>query len=313
MGQRKTTEAARGKWKSILTALGVPGECLKNLHGPCPMCGGRDRFRWDNKEGSGSYFCSNCGAGGGMDLAMAFTKTSFAETAREIDNLLGNAKPDPKGSNGTISPGLAQKYLKELWEKTYPLTRGDFVEKYLNSRGLDGPLPSGLRYAPIIGNGEGSTSPCMVAVVCDRDGKAVTLHRTFLNADGTAKANLKSARKLMPGPIPDVVNVQLMPYLGGTLGIAEGIETALSASKLFRMPVWAALDADKMVKWKPPEGCNEVVIYGDNDHSYTGQAAAYTLAKRLTHEKINVAVSIPSRVGDDWNDRLIRARDTSDD
>src|SRR5690606_31964489 len=88
----KTATAAKGKWKGILLQLGVPERALVNRHGPCPICGGTDRFRFDNKEGTGTFICSQCGAGNGMDLAMKFTGRSFADVAAEIDAILGNTK-----------------------------------------------------------------------------------------------------------------------------------------------------------------------------------------------------------------------------
>ncbi|EGJ8043042.1 DNA primase, partial [Escherichia coli] len=42
-------KAARGHWSSILPALGV--NVLKNRHQPCPVCAGKDRFRFDDREG----------------------------------------------------------------------------------------------------------------------------------------------------------------------------------------------------------------------------------------------------------------------
>ena len=57
-----TSQAAKGKWKGILLTLGIPAEVLVPKHGPCPLCGGKDRFRWDNKEGQGTYICNSCGA-----------------------------------------------------------------------------------------------------------------------------------------------------------------------------------------------------------------------------------------------------------
>ena len=46
-----------------------------------------------------------------------------------------------------------------------------------------------------------------------------------------------------------------------------------------------------------------MVICGDNDVSYTGQAAAFALAKRLTDAGIKVEVQIPEVPGKDWNDQ----------
>ena len=79
------------------------------------------------------------------------------------------------------------------------------------------------------------------------------------------------------------------------LGIAEGIETALSASILFNVPVWAALTAGLLEEWTPPATVTTVFVFGDNDASSTGQAAAYTLAQRLKAKGLSVFVEIPHR------------------
>ena len=45
----KTRDMARGKWRGLLTQLGVDETYLKNEHGPCPICrDGKDRFRFDD-------------------------------------------------------------------------------------------------------------------------------------------------------------------------------------------------------------------------------------------------------------------------
>ena len=58
--------AATGRWPGILAELGVPESALRNRHGPCPGCGGRDRFRFDNRDGRGTFICSQ---GGNDELA----------------------------------------------------------------------------------------------------------------------------------------------------------------------------------------------------------------------------------------------------
>jgi phage/plasmid primase-like uncharacterized protein len=40
-----TKERAHGRWREILPALGIDGRFLTGKNCPCPMCGGRDRFR----------------------------------------------------------------------------------------------------------------------------------------------------------------------------------------------------------------------------------------------------------------------------
>ena len=52
--------------------------------------------------------------------------------------------------------------------------------------------------------------------------------------------------------------------------------------------------------WEPPEGVRGVVIFADNDINFTGQEAAYTLAKKLS--KLSVEIRIPETPGTDWAD-----------
>ena len=50
--------AAQGRWNEILAVLAaLSAEQLSNRHQPCPLCGGRDRYRFDDRQGSGSWFC----------------------------------------------------------------------------------------------------------------------------------------------------------------------------------------------------------------------------------------------------------------
>jgi putative DNA primase/helicase len=86
------------------------------------------------------------------------------------------------------------------------------------------------------------------------------------------------------------------------LGIAEGIETALSATALFGVPCWAAVNAGMLAAWQPPPETKRIIVFGDNDPNYAGQAAAYALAARLGSDERAVEVQIPAEVGADWND-----------
>ena len=81
MQREPLKDRALNRWHGILPALGIPAKALTNRHGPCPMCGGKDRFRFDNKGGRGTWFCSQCGAGDGIELVKQFKGCDFKEAA----------------------------------------------------------------------------------------------------------------------------------------------------------------------------------------------------------------------------------------
>ena len=305
----RTTDAAKGKWKGILLSLGLPSACLQNKHGPCPLCEGTDRFRFDNQEGKGTYICGQCGAGTGIDLAMKFTGRPFPEVASEIDTMLGNKKFKPDTIRPAITDADRMAGLREVAAQSVRIDQASLAHRYFTSRGIgEVTYAKALRFVPSLRDGEGGVRPCIVATVQDADGLNVTLHRTFLRGDGRAKAEMSAPRKLMPGSLPDGAAVRLSDWNAGVLGIAEGIETAMSASRLYDMPVWAAINSTMLEKWQPPEGCEEVAVFGDHDAKYGGQAAAYRLAHRLAVKGLDVTVHIPQIEGHDWNDALLLVR-----
>lgn len=315
----KTETAAKGKWKGILLTLGVPETYLKDRHGPCPLCGGKDRFRWDNLDGRGTYICNSCGAGNGMRLAIEFTGQPFNVIAPRIDAILGNLKADAPIQRRVMTDDERKDLLRATAASTDPVKPGDLADTYLATRCLDHPVyPAALRFGKALKDGEGGVRPCMVALVgvygnTDQNGRQryCSLHRTFLRPDGKGKAEMKSPRKLMPGALPDGACVMLSDWPGyGAIGIAEGIETAMSASALFDMPVWAALNTSMMTKWFPPEGAEEVLIFADNDQKYGGQAAAYALACRLISKGFEVKVRTPRIIGTDWADEWRKTRES---
>jgi len=311
MFHRRTADAAKGQWRGVLATLGVPEAALQNKHGPCPICGGVDRFRWDNTEGRGTYICTHCGAGDGMKLAMEFTGRGFQEIAGEIDTILGNHKFEPDKPKPEMTADQRKAALRAVWVETREVKPGDLVDRYLASRGISEVVyPKALRFAPSLRDGDGGVRPCMVAMV-GRYGEPRydTMHRTFLASDGRGKAEMASPRKLMPGGVPDGSCVMLSEWTeSGPLGIAEGIETAMAASAMFDIPVWSAINSTMLAKWWPPVGCDEVVIFGDNDAKFGGQAAAYGLAHRLAVKGIAASVQIPQIAGTDWADEWIQTR-----
>lgn len=301
-------DRAAGKWRGILTAIGIDAKALRNRHGPCPICGGKDRFRFDDKGGRGTWICNQCGAGDGIELVKRFRGVDFKEAAQIIEQHIGAAPVI--GGNGQPRQTDAKKReeMIALWKRSRPIDCDDPAGRYLTGRTGLTEYPASLRYAPderyTEPGARASWHPVMLAKVDPSDAAAAEgaragLHRTYLDAEGR-KAEVGSPRKMM-GAMPVGAAVRLMAH-GDTLGIAEGIETALSASALFGVPCWAALNAGLLQDWSPPDGVTTVWVFGDNDANSTGQAAAYSLAHRLNAKGIRAVVEIPQAAGTDWND-----------
>ncbi|WP_180110536.1 primase-helicase zinc-binding domain-containing protein [Acinetobacter sp. YH12098] len=80
--------AAEGKWMDLIfPRFGIDVQWKKKT--PCPACGGRDRFRFDDKNGNGDYFCQHCQGGDGLDLIGKCTHLSFPEVVKEVGAILG--------------------------------------------------------------------------------------------------------------------------------------------------------------------------------------------------------------------------------
>lgn len=309
MRHEPLADRAHGKWPSILAAIGVPAKALSGKHGPCPFpgCGGKDRFRFDDKGGSGSFFCSKCGAGKGVEFVKRYLGVEFKEAAREIEKHLGTAVVMPTKAGQRSSDTKSREDLVAMWGRGEPVTLDNAAGRYLAARTGWTEFPPTLRFSPderYFEEGKASWHPVMLARLDPSDtareaGEQASLHRTFLDGrDG--KAEVPSPRKML-GNVPTGAAVRLMQH-GDVLGIAEGIETALSAASLFNVPVWASLTADLLMAWEPPASVSTVIIFADNDQSYTGQAVAYGLARKLKAKGLAVVVEVPARTGTDWND-----------
>jgi putative DNA primase/helicase len=219
---------------------------------------------------------------------------SFRDLSDRIAKLMGVINT-PEERKIDLAEERQRIAMQSVWDNAGQPSEGSPVGRYLKSRiGL--PWSSkAIRQA--------NDNPVMVSKVTGADGKPVNVHLTYLTPDGR-KAAVVPCRRVMAGKLPDGCAIRLSPP-APIMGVAEGIETAISAAIMFDMPVWACINAGLLAKWTPPDIAEEIHIFGDNDLNYCGQAAAYRLANRLTVQcKRTAHVVIPIFPGTDWNDRL---------
>jgi putative DNA primase/helicase len=260
----------------------------KTAYADCPHCGYKNSLAITKTTERVLFFCF---AGCQQDVLW--------RSLKELTPALlppDTPKPYPYGP--------ATSYIKFLWERSLPAA-GSLVETYLRSRGIFCPLPPSLRFLPNhLHKPTETTWPVMLAAVCNVKGELRGVHRTFLAADGSAKASVMPPRMTL-GPIGG--HTCHLAEAGKELVVAEGIETALSVQLTIGLPAWAALNAGGMVRMNLPPLplASFVIVAADADPP--GLRAAKAAALRWIGEGRRAEVIVPSRPGADFNDLLREA------
>jgi len=270
MDNKILKERANGNWFGILRQSGIQEKYLKNKHCPCPLCGGKDRYRWDNLNGDGNYYCNQCGPGNGFQLIQRFHNWSFGQTAQFVENCVGSENPIIK-TNGDYGKEQdfkeaekARAFIENIIAQTVPIQEGDMAYQYLKGRGLN-EIPQTLFYHPSLF--EVSTKKYyegLIAPITSPEGKIIALQRTFLK-DGK-KAPIENPRQMTK--VIEKTNksaIRLFKPERNRLAITEGTETGLAVHELYKTPVWSVISTSGMKSFIPPEGIETLGVFVDND------------------------------------------------
>ncbi|HGH4410096.1 TPA: primase-helicase zinc-binding domain-containing protein, partial [Yersinia enterocolitica] len=123
---------AKGHWEAILQRLDIP---TNRSEGECPSCGGKTRYRFDDREGRGTYYCSHCGAGTGLDLVMKVNQCDARSAAEMVAGVMALPLPEPKPAREKPQPNIAiADKVAVLVAKT---VSGE--SQYLHNKGLPSP------------------------------------------------------------------------------------------------------------------------------------------------------------------------------
>ena len=202
-------------------------------------------------------------------------------------------KPDGLG----IDDRRRRHRAYEIWSAAVPIP-GTIAETYLRGRGITGRLPECLRYAPSLDHPSGYSLPALVGRLVTGLGEFTGIQRIFLERDGS-KAKVEP-RKMTLGPMLD--GAVRLATVRDTIGIAEGIETALSAFQMYRIPTWACLGAGRLGKLGIPDSVETIIIFADNGD--VGIREAHRALKNYDLGGYDVRLVRPDPPYDDLNSWL---------
>ncbi|HCI5439016.1 TPA: toprim domain-containing protein [Enterobacter roggenkampii] len=295
MNVTETVRQACGHWPRILPALGV--KVIKNRHQACPVCGGSDRFRFDDKEGRGTWFCNQCGAGDGLKLVEKVFDVSSSEAAQKVNAVTGNLPPvAPEAiAAAETETDADRKTAAELAAKLMEKTRPATGNAYLTRKGFPG--RESLMFTATHKTG-GVTYRAGDVVVPLHDETGALVNLQLINSDG-----LK--RTLKGGQVKGACHViEGKKQAGKRLWIAEGYATALTVHHLTGETVMVALSSvnllslASLVRQKHP-AC-QIVLAADRDLNGDGQSKAAAAA-----DACEGVVALPPVFGD-WNDAFMQ-------
>lgn len=334
---------------SLLEAAQSCGATLKRAGGgehvgPCPVCGGRDRFAVNtNKK---KWVCR--GAGGGSDaigLVMHCKGLTFPQACQELTG------EEPPSGGTEYTPEQKAEWArrkaeaerrdeqrqeeeardeqarldvaKELWGEAQ-LIEGTIAEDYLRSRvkGLTGALPDVLRFHPKCFLSKGQYHPALVALVQGQDGEQVGTWRIYLDAQGQNLRDPEGGKiKKGLGPCGGGAVRLHSPKDGGYIAVCEGIETAFGVHLLSGLPVWACRTANGLSGLQLPWDIERLAIYPDGDKwkwqadkgkwlDPTGRREAGKLAQLAVSQGVEVLIQPEPLPGldflDTWNNLFER-------
>lgn len=279
------------------------------------------------------WHCFGCGAGGdAIEWVKRYRRVDFAAAVAILNGPGETLSPKHSSLNsGALAPVSFRHDSRSndrgawsIWAEAQPLDCPSPATLYLKTRELwDGraPLPVCLRYHPQLFCAEiKKPLPALVAAI--EDGAignpsaarpVVAVQRIWLSerweafgggsAPDSRFSSLRVRKKTLGAMGAGAVR---LARPGTSLGLAEGVESAMAAALLFQMPVWAVCGAARFerVAMALPDAVREVLFFADADDA--GIAAAKKARDALVCGPRDVAalICVPPAPAKDWNEAL---------
>jgi phage/plasmid primase-like uncharacterized protein len=312
----------------------------KDLAGPCPVCGGDDRFVITPSKGL--WTCRGCNEGGNViDLVIYLDKCDFltaietltgkrpkrGESSQEIlERMMRNERQRKEREKQEARERAESTAYALQWWNEADCIEGTPAETYLQSRHCDGMFPPDrdavFRYHPECVFGPGGRRPCLLVLLRNiTTNEPQAVHRIAIPTPG------EKTERMMLGPSGGAA-IKLWPQAAkGRLVVGEGVETVLSAALRLTIngetlePAWSLVDAGGISSLPPLPGVDKLVILVDNDRpdekgKRAGQDAAAKCAQEWSKANREVIKLTPKIKGTDFNDLVVKdssQRDCQDD
>jgi phage/plasmid primase-like uncharacterized protein len=282
----------------------VAGELI----GPCPVCGGTDRFAISIVKRV--WNCRICAKGGdiitlvqhldGCDFVTAIETLTGEEVRTQIE-----AIPEREHHNHDNDGRIARAL--QYWREAGPI-EGTVATTYLERDRQITALPPAvhdvLRFhrRVVFGHdnaGNWTHHGCILALYRDVITNEPTgIHRIALGHDGGLVGRMGLGRKQ-----GSAIKFWNDTEVTTGLVVGEGIETVVAAAMhvehrgTLLQPAWSLIDAGNLARFPIVPGIEHLTVLADADANNAGQEAARTCAKRYAEARREAVVLIPDRLG----------------
>lgn len=278
--------------------------------GCCPFHTERTpSFKVDPK---GFFICFGCGKrGDAITWTKDFENLTFMDAVKKLSGRqFTGTKTISRFCGVQIHPNHDRRRdenatkARAIWAKAIPLA-GTHGHDYLRARGVRLPPSPELRFFPSLPESvTGRSYPALIARLSDdRDSRCI--QRIYLDPEKPIKAALEAPKRTL-GPM-DGAAVRFRMPTQGFLGLAEGVETALSAMQIYAIPVWA-MAGTRYTAIRIPPDVKVLTLFADPGEA--GEQAAYRGQQFWEETRgINCEVILPAAHFDagpeaDFNDVL---------